>query len=65
MYAARQGSDDAAIALLESGANIDAVSADRSSALLFATIERVIDPTAPHIQIQAQRLHDPPGLPRH
>ncbi len=43
MYAARQGSDDAAIALLDSGANIDALSADRSSALLFATINAHFD----------------------
>jgi ankyrin repeat protein len=38
MYAARQGSIQAATALLDSGANINAVSADRSTALLLATI---------------------------
>src|SRR6202012_3524542 len=38
MYAARQGSVQAATALLDSGANMNAVSADKSSALLLATI---------------------------
>ena len=43
MYAARQGSLDAAKALLDSGANIDAASADKSTALLFATINAHFD----------------------
>jgi ankyrin repeat protein len=38
MYAARQGSEDAAQALVENGANIDQGSADKSTALLLATI---------------------------
>ncbi len=38
MYAARQGNEDAARALLDSGANVDAVSGDKSTALLLATI---------------------------
>ncbi len=38
MYAARQGSEAAAIALLDSGADVNAVSGDKSTALLFATI---------------------------
>ena len=43
MYAARQGSVDAARALLETGAAIDAVSGDKTTALLFATINAHFD----------------------
>jgi ankyrin repeat protein len=38
MYAARQGSEEAAQALVDLGADLDQVSADHTTALLFATI---------------------------
>jgi ankyrin repeat protein len=43
MYAARQGNINAARALLDGGANINAVSADKSTALLLATINGRFD----------------------
>lgn len=43
MYAARQGNADAVRALLEGGANINAMSADKSTALLLATINGRFD----------------------
>ena len=43
MYAARQGNMDAAHALLDGGANINAVNGDRSTALLLAAINAHFD----------------------
>jgi ankyrin repeat protein len=43
MYAARQGNIEAAVALLDSGAKIDEVSADKSSALVLSTINGHFD----------------------
>src|SRR5439155_21969668 len=43
MYAARQGSLEAARALVDGGANLDAVSADKSSALVLAIINGHFD----------------------
>ena len=43
MYAARQGSDAAALALIDGGADVNAQSADKSTALLFATINAHFD----------------------
>lgn len=43
MYAARQGNIEAAVALLDSGAKIDAVSADNTTPLVFAIINAHFD----------------------
>jgi ankyrin repeat protein len=43
MYAARQGSIEAAVALLDAGAKLDEVSADKSTALVLATINGHFD----------------------
>lgn len=43
MYAARQGGFEAAVALVESGANLNVQSGDKSSALLLATINGHFD----------------------
>jgi ankyrin repeat protein len=43
MYAARQGNMEAALALLDNGAKIDEAAGDKSTALLFATINAHFD----------------------